>query len=290
MGKYELAILKTLAYNAVFHYPQKKGELWKNLIWERKQDPQVNSFLNCLNYLVSKRKIARIKNFYFLKKAYPWVRKREQENYKARYKIAIVSRVVNILKVIPFVVFIGLTGKLALGIAKENDDIDLLIITKPGYLWSTRLIVVAMLAFLKVRRTPESKDVKNKICVNMFIDSNHLRLPKSERDLFSAHEIAQLKPLLVKNNSYQEFIRENLWLKNYLPNSIGKPKEFTLNHQRSTNIAEELAKKLQLWYMRKRWSTEVIREGYVRFHPLDARCWILPEYNKIIKKHVTCNM
>jgi len=297
MGIYEIAIVKTLSYSSVFYYPLNKSELWRYLVWERKKSPQISSFFKCLNLLVEKKKISQIKNFYLLRKNYSWVGRREKEGRDAKYKILIASKVTKILRVIPTIVFIGLSGKLALGIAKTKDDIDLLIITKSDYLWLTRLIVVTILSFLGIRRKPDNPDVKNKICLNMFLDLGHLSLPKKERDLFSAHEISQMKPLFIRNNYYQEFISKNKWVKSYLPNSVRKVPRVSRTclparrvPQDKDTFFEQFARKFQLKYMRKKRTCEIIKKGYVRFHPQDAREWILPEYNKIIKKHVTCNM
>lgn len=40
------------------------------------------------------------------------------------------------------------------------------------------------------------------------------------------------------------------------------------------NVVERLARFIQLWYMRKRRTTEVISDRVLRFHPRDARIWV----------------
>jgi len=47
---------------------------------------------------------------------------------------------------------------------------------------------------------------------------------------------------------------------------------------------ETLARWLQLKYMAPRRTTEVIEAGRIRFHPQDARKWVLAEYQKKIKR------
>lgn len=46
---------------------------------------------------------------------------------------------------------------------------------------------------------------------------------------------------------------------------------------------EALARWLQLKYMAPRRTTEVIESGRIRFHPHDARKWVLKEYKKRLK-------
>jgi hypothetical protein len=47
---------------------------------------------------------------------------------------------------------------------------------------------------------------------------------------------------------------------------------------------ETLTRWVQLRYMAKKRTTEVVEEGRLRFHPQDARSWVLPEYQKTQKK------
>lgn len=47
---------------------------------------------------------------------------------------------------------------------------------------------------------------------------------------------------------------------------------------------EALARWAQLKYMAPRRTTEVIEFGRIRFHPQDAREWVLQEYQRRLKK------
>jgi hypothetical protein len=47
---------------------------------------------------------------------------------------------------------------------------------------------------------------------------------------------------------------------------------------------EALARWAQLRYMAKKRTTEVVEKGRLRFHPQDARSWVLPEYQQRLKK------
>ena len=41
----------------------------------------------------------------------------------------------------------------------------------------------------------------------------------------------------------------------------------------------------QLTYMKSRRTNEVVRDGYLRFHPKDARKWILKKYKRNLQKY-----
>lgn len=47
---------------------------------------------------------------------------------------------------------------------------------------------------------------------------------------------------------------------------------------------EALARWAQLKYMQPRRTTEVIEPGRIRFHPQDARNWVLKKYRERLKK------
>jgi hypothetical protein len=47
---------------------------------------------------------------------------------------------------------------------------------------------------------------------------------------------------------------------------------------------EALARRIQLKYMASRRTTEIVESGRIRFHPQDARQWVLKEYQKRLKK------
>lgn len=286
MYSYEKSILKTLCYSAVFKYPLTKAQLWRYLIWEKKSQPRFSRFNNALDLLEKNKLVVTKENsFYLHKTGEGWLKERKFKTKIGKRKTAIAKRVCQILSIIPTIELIGLSGSLSLGIGDINDDIDLLIICQKNSLWLTRLIVNLLLMFLGIKRNPDDKDIKDKICVNMFMETHSLGIPKSEQDLYSVHELAFLKPLYQRNNIYQKLIDSNGWIKKYLPNAFifsARAKE-TEKSIFLISFFDKICQKVQLMYMKKRRTTEIIKKGYVRFHPKDARSWIIPEYNRLIK-------
>lgn len=114
---------------------------------------------------------------------------------------------------LPFVRMVAVTGALAVDNVQPHDDIDLFIITEPGRLWLCRGLVI-----LLVRWAARRGDV---ICPNYFLSSAALRLP--ERDLFTAHKVAQMVPVAA-HDVYREFRRQNAWTARWLPNAVGPPR------------------------------------------------------------------
>lgn len=109
---------------------------------------------------------------------------------------------------IPFVRMVALTGALAMHNAREGDDLDYLIVTQNGRVWLARLIAVVLVRWVK-----RSGFV---ICPNYVLAEN--ALAQTRRDLFIAHEVAQMIPLF-GHAVYDEMRRVNQWSDGFLPNA-----------------------------------------------------------------------
>ncbi|HUV42806.1 MAG TPA: hypothetical protein VMY36_02755 [Patescibacteria group bacterium] len=204
------AILKTLAYADIFDYPLKEGEILKFLMADSSLPLKIDQELE-KSSLVAKKG-----DFYFLRGGETIVPLRKKRRKQSQEKMKIAKKVMAWLKLIPAIKMIAVTGALAMENSDKEDDIDLLFVTTKNRLWLSRGLVVIFLRLTGFYRQPNQ--IKNKICPNMFLDEDHLSLPKKERDLFSAHEVCQLKPLWDKDKTYQQFIKKNLWVKQFLPN------------------------------------------------------------------------
>ena len=291
--KVEKAIIKTLCYADVFDYPLKLEEIWKRLVEFRIQNSEFRNKLKDPKLELIKGK----DGYYFLKGRKEIVDLRKKREKFSREKLKIADKVLNIFKIIPSVKLVGITGALAVNNVEEDDDIDLFIITSRNSLWTTRFLVTLFAELMRRRRHPGDVDVSNKICLNMFADEDHLAVPKEEQDLFSAHEVVQMKLLWERDNTYYRLLRANDWVRKYLPNvyeglllgegdkdtsEVAKQRLRLLGWWRNQkgifSIFENFLGKFQLWYMRNRRTTEVIQDGIIRFHPQDARIRVMKEY------------
>ncbi len=285
------AILHTIIYSDIFDYPLTKDEIGKWLIG-------TNNIEHITKDKIEEIKLIKRKNgFYFLKGMDKLVSIRKERKKYSEEKLNKTCKIINRIKLIPSVKLIGITGALAMDNGKKEDDIDLFIITSSGLLWTTRLLVTLLVEMTGMRRHPQEKNVNNKICLNMFMDENNLEIPKKEQDLFSAHEVMQMKPLWDKDKTYQKFLYANKWVKKFLPNAVlsynkepaltRRGRQITKNNKANIflDLVEVFCKRFQLWYMRKRRTAEVIKEGVIRFHPQDARTWIMDRYYRKINNY-----
>jgi len=288
------AILQTIIYADVFDYPLTLNEIWTRLIKVKSQKSKVKTAIQNL------RLIRKGNGYYFLENRDNIVNLRKKKEEWSEEKLKIAQDIGGLLKIIPTVKLVGVTGALAVRNVQKEDDIDLFVITSAGLLWTTRLLATLIVELTGMRRHPKEESVNNKICLNMFVDSDHLQIPKRDQDLFSAHEVVQMKLLWERNETYRKFLIANQWVKKFLPNAYNIRHGLNINQDTDTNswtntavrqylsifhfsIVEDTLKRLQLWYMRNRRTSEVIKDGIIRFHPQDARKWVMREYKKRIK-------
>lgn len=158
--------------------------------------------------------------------------------------------------------------------AKDESDIDLMIICKKETLWSTRLVayLLLLLSGFSVRK-PKDKEEKDRLCINIWLDETNLLWVK--QNIFTAHEIAQAIPLVNKNKTWEKFVKENSWTVNFWPKAILGHKKTSrkLEQKRLANLLlrgfNPLAFWAQLAYMKSKVTREVVSPNRALFHPVD---------------------
>lgn len=254
------SLLAAVAYADVFDYPLRPEEL---ILWRVGQAGVPRALTE--------------RSYFFLPGRGNLVKIRRRKETWSPSKWLIARRAARLLRHVPGMLLVGVTGGLAMGNAQKKDDIDMLCLTAAGRLWTSRLLATLLLDVLNLRRRPQATNVADKICLNMFMEEGSFAVPKKERDLFAAHEVLQMVPLWDKGSTYGRFLQANAWVREFLPNAwmAKKPKfsSYPISHH-SSHFIEQLAKRLQLAYMKKRRTSEVITNGVLRFHPKDARGWV----------------
>jgi hypothetical protein len=230
---------------------------------------------------------------------------RKQREAWAEDKWIQARRIANILTIIPTITLVGVTGGLTRSNTRQEDDIDFIIISSPEALWVTRALSTVLLDILRLRRRVNDREVRNRICLNMFISEAGLAVPRTERDLYTAHEVLLMTPLWERGGAYQKFLTANRWVKKFLPNAWKKKnQELRIrNHGQKQNIGvffrlplihvsrflirliEPVAQYIQLRYMSRRRSSEIVTDIIIRFHPRDARIWIKRALGRRLAKY-----
>jgi len=286
----QTSIIKTLIYADIFDFPLKAGELHRFLISSK--ETQHSQVKTSLNQFVKTNRVGNRGDYYFLKSRPKLARLRPFREIISREKQKKSRGVGNWLRLFPTIKSVYITGALALNNAKKSDDIDLMIITKTNWLWTTRLIVNLLFDCFKIRRKPKSRLVANKFCLNLWLDDTHLSLPRKNRNLYTAHEIAQAIPLWDRDNTHQQFLYQNHWISKFLPNfplpskphptKTKQPQTLSSQH---VNIIERLVYKIQRYYMKSRLTREQVSHHSAFFHPRNTAKFILDKYHSKLKTY-----
>lgn len=197
--------------------------------------------------------------------------KLQREKY-SKNKLVIAKKAANLIAKISTVKFVGITGALAMNNAGKDSDIDLMIVTKVNTLWLTRLLVYLLICIFGIQtRKPKQNIEKDKLCLNMWLDENDLVWGKKDRNIYTAHEIAQVVPLVNKDKTYEKFLYLNKWILNYWPNAVSVPYALSYKPYAANTIKlfEKLAFKIQLWYMSNKITREIVTPTRAIFHPND---------------------
>jgi hypothetical protein len=151
---------------------------------------------------------------------------------------------------LPFVRMVAVTGALTMDNVEPGDDIDFMIVTEPGRVWLCRAMIIGLVVKPAARRGIE-------ICPNYLLSERALVM--WERNLFTAHEIVQMVPV-VGWSVYRRLCQLNAWASLFLPNAYGQPRRVDtgpLPHYRIRSLAETILRtpvgaRLEQWEMRRK--------------------------------------
>jgi len=162
-----------------------------------------------------------------------------------------MQRFVRVLRVLPFVRMIAVTGALAMKNSTAHDDIDVLLVTAPDRVWLTRALSIALVYAGKL--------CGDTLCPNYVISERALAL--HQHSLFVAHEFAQMVPVYGLP-VYDRMCALNCWIQGVLPNASSpfwsQPEEAVGSIGRSLKrvleklLAGRLGTALENWEMRRK--------------------------------------
>ncbi len=113
---------------------------------------------------------------------------------------------------VPYVRMVAVTGALAADNVESDGDIDYLLVTLPGHLWTARAGAVLLCRVAGL--------CGDHLCPNYLVTTASLRL--GNESLYGARELAQMK-VLHGGAVAQTLLAENGWHVDYLPNAGGRP-------------------------------------------------------------------
>lgn len=199
-------ILRTLSYFDIFSYPLSAEQVYTYLPRNSVSIAQVGETLDSL---VSCGVVQHSHSFYFLAdRTTSVVAERLQNEIRASRMMKRVRWIAFLLRQVPFVRAVFITGSLSKNVAGPSSDADFMIVTAPNRLWITKMFLTA------IRRVFLLNSIRY-FCLNLFVTENGF--PFLDRNIFNAIEVATTQ-VLWNRAAYRKFQSANAWTEQFLPN------------------------------------------------------------------------
>lgn len=206
------AVVETVAYSDIFDYPLTAAEIHRYLIGRAVSRETVLTALGSgelvPGYLTERG------GYYCLHGREEIVGVRRERERAARVLWPRALAFGRVIASFPFVRMVAVTGELAMDNVGPGSDIDYFVVTEHRRLWLCRGLILGLV------RLAAHAGVA--ICPNYLVSECALELP--DRDLYAAHEVAQMVPI-AGFDTYARLRRRNSWIFTYLPNAAGAPRE-----------------------------------------------------------------
>ncbi len=262
-------VLATIAYYDAMDYPLTSFEVWRYLSFEDVSAPaqyrtkqSIDTILATLEALVRDKRLLFIGGFYVFPGRVGLVKERRKRTILSIEKLQKMRRSIYLLRWVPFVRMILVTGRLAMKHAQRSSDWDILVVLKKGHIWTGRFLITIATQILGRRRTDAHH--ADHLCLNYFITTQSMDISLDDR--FSAHEYMMARPIFNSINP-EKFLRANMWIKRFRPHfdtmvlpSIYGVADSVLMHK-IRHIGEFIATALRIEAPLRRWQRSKIMEN-----------------------------
>lgn len=238
------AIFFTLAYSDYFNFSLTEAEINDRLpkVWdwqfftgqklsssELKIDRDKTEIKTSLDKLLKAKKIKKLEidghKYYFLNNRQKLVELKIARKKIAKKREEAIEDFLNLVRFLPSIKAVILTGSSAVNNAEINDDLDFCLITRKNTLWITRFILIFMAKVLGKRPQIDAQsksDSKQAWCFNLWLDESSLRIINRNFSIYQAYEVKQMRWLIVNKNLKALFLFKNKQLSELLELNLNK--------------------------------------------------------------------
>ncbi|MCL4208344.1 hypothetical protein KJZ63_01775 [Patescibacteria group bacterium] len=283
------SVLLSIAYSGIFSFPLTFWEVYKRLLFF--SDVSAQELAKALKTLVQLKQIEFYQDHFFIGKK-DLVEERRRKLKISEQKIKEGERLVSLVRYLPWVKAMVVSGSIAVNNAKSKDDLDWLVITSDNSLWLVRPLLLILASFYGKRRDRNGDHRDNSWCFNMFLTESSLAMPVNKKSIYTAYEVCQARFLLAKGSVEKDFLVGNSWVEGFVPNfyqaRLNEAGSFVTREvakQKSLNLLSyinELSYKIQLWYMKPHITREKVALNLAFFHPRDTKKNIYIRWLKLI--------
>jgi len=200
-GSLKDAVDEVLAWSSIFNFHPTPEDLIENL--QVKTEPE-----QLIEFIEKSPKLS-ISNGVVISDKYPLNTELDKSKMLANEHIEQTKEVLSILNSAKQVTGLAITGSVAAGVNEEGGDVDILIITKPGWVWRVRALAIYL----------SHKHPKGRLlCPNMVLANDSLEF---EQSVYGAREMMRIIP--IKNDcGISDLYESNKWVQEILPNAKKK--------------------------------------------------------------------
>ncbi|MBT5016116.1 hypothetical protein HN748_00235 [Candidatus Peregrinibacteria bacterium] len=289
---YRQAVLATLAYFDQFQYPLTLEET-ERFLFQLEPDRHHIEITLKESQLIQGRG-----SYYQLSQEADHIAERHLRALVAKRLWKRINRFRVIFGLVPYLKLVAVCNNLALSNSKPGSDIDLFIVTKPGRLFISRLILTVWLQLLGVRR--HGSKIAGRFCLSFFVTEENLDfnfIKKEPLDIYLAYWFQTLQPIQGNREIYEKLLTKNSdWLQKIFmrplhPNmhrfkeaplwarSLRSLQEKILN----TSLGDKLEEKLENWQITRAQKKRdlvardnpdhgiIISRHMLKFHNVDRR-------------------
>jgi hypothetical protein len=199
-------LLYTVAYADLFDYPLRLEEIHRYLTYPASMEALSDLLSEC------ESAVQEVGGYYVIRGREEIIPLRARREAVSLSLWKMTVRYGHIIAALPFVRMVAVTGSLALNNAGEEGDIDLMIVTAPGFLWTCRALTLLVARLARLEGAA--------LCPNYLVSEESLLI--SERSHYVARELVQMIPFS-GIEVYERIRRLNAWTREYLPNAAGAP-------------------------------------------------------------------
>lgn len=294
------AVLSTLAYFDLFEVPLTRAELSEYLLFDKAEERALDLYLKDTSY-VHKRE-----GFLSFRWNAEFWQEWEAKQARTRSVFKKVARWRWLFQLCPFVRLVAVCNSSTIGDTRENSDIDLFVVAKPGRLFTARLGLTLLTSLFGLRR--HGSKIRGRFCLSFYVteeamDLSAIALPSY--DIYLAFWAQSLEPVAGSYATYEAFVAQNeAWLHSYFAHAPKRKRHFRARR----GLVKFMHHFLELlfnfdaverWCRSKQWSRAlakfqtlqdksgtVISDQMLKFHDHDARLEIREEWRKRVEKMV----
>jgi len=234
-------ILKVLLYYHIFKHPLTLEEIYT---FYPDADISKQNLKDALQSLVSDNGsniIGEQGGFYFISSYSDFVSDRLSKEIISLRIWKIARLITIVVKMLPFVRGVFITGSLAKNSSDEDSDIDFLIVSKENRLWICRTL---LMLFRRIFLFNNSKY----FCLNYCLAENNLSI--DDRNIFTATELAHIK-VMYNSNTLKRLMQSNNWIERYFPNYLTTDSLYHFSSFQTSNTTSILQPFFELFFRGK---------------------------------------